>query len=142
MYTALLHTHSSLRYLVLIFLIVVIVKSTIGLVAKKPFTKLDNTLSLVLLIVTHLQAVAGLVLYFVSPFVKFGSDTMKDNFTRYWTVEHSFAMILAVVLITVARSTSKKMAQDEAKFKRLSYLNSLALIVIVLTVLMSGRGLI
>jgi hypothetical protein len=142
LYTALLHTHSSLRYLVLIFLIVVIVKSTLGLVQGKPFTKLDNTLSLVLLIVTHVQMLVGLFLYFVSPFVKFGADTMKAHDTRYWTVEHSLAMILAVVLITVARSTSKKLTQDSAKFKRLSYLNTLALVVIVLAILMSRRGLV
>jgi hypothetical protein len=51
-------------------------------------------------------------------------------------------MILAVVLITVARSTSKKLTQDSAKFKRLSYLNTLALVVIVLAILMSRRGLV
>jgi hypothetical protein len=134
MYTGLLHTHSSVRYLVLIMLLVVIGKSLIGLVAKKPFQKIDNTLSLILLIVTHIQFLVGLMLYFVSPRVNFGEGAMTAS--RYFTVEHAFGMLLAVVLITVARSTSKKMTDDTAKFKRLAYLNILALVVIIGTLML------
>jgi len=127
---------------VLVMLLIVIVKSLLGLVNKKPFVKLDNTLSLILLIATHIQVVAGLLLYFVSPFVKFGSETMSDKFTRYWTVEHIFAMIIAVVLITAARSTSKKMTDATARHKRLFIFNTLALVIIVATIYLSGRGVI
>lgn len=142
MYTGLLHTHSSVRYLVLLLLIAVIVKSLLGFTGKKPFVKADNMLSLFLLIFTHIQFLAGLLLYFVSPFVKFGPDTMSDKFTRYWTVEHIFGMLIAVVLITVARSTSKRMTDDTAKHKRLFILNTVALVIIVAVILISGRPLI
>jgi hypothetical protein len=108
LYKILLMTHSGTRYLVLLFLVVVIVKSLLGFAGKKPFGKADNLLSLFLLIFTHIQALSGLILYFVSPWVKFDSTTMSDRLTRYWTVEHIFAMLIAVVLITVARSTSNK----------------------------------
>ncbi len=142
MYTGLLHTHSSVRYLVLLLLIAVIVKSLLGFTGKKPFVKADNMLSLFLLIFTHIQFLAGLLLYFVSPFVKFGPDTMSDKFTRYWTVEHIFGMLIAVVLITVARSTSKRMTDDTAKHKRLFILNTIALAIIVIVIVLSGRPLI
>lgn len=141
MYSSLLLVHSYVRYLVLALLIIVIVTSLLGLVNKKSFGKTDNLLSLLLLIFTHIQALAGLTLYFVSPFVKFGSDTMKDKFTRYWTVEHIFAMLIAVVLITVARSTSKRMSDDQAKHKRLFIFNLIAFAVIFVTVWLSGRGI-
>lgn len=139
MYTGLLHTHSSLRYVVLIMLLIVIVKSFLGVVNKKPFVKVDNTLSLVLLIATHIQFVVGLILYFVSDAVQFGPGAMTDY--RYWTVEHIFAMTIAVVLITVARATSKRMTNDTAKHKRLFVLNTVALVIIVVTIYLSGRGL-
>jgi hypothetical protein len=142
MYNALLHTHSSLRYLVLLLLIAVVVKSLLGWLNKSSFSKLDNKLSLWLLILTHLQFLAGLFLYFVSPFVQFSSTTMKDHTTRYWTVEHGFMMLIAIVLITVARVSHKKLATDEAKHKRLFILNALALLIIVIAILFSGRGLI
>jgi len=141
MYTGLLHTHSLLRYLILIFLVLVIALALTGLINKRPFKKLDNTASLYLLIFTHLQMVVGLVLYFTSPFVKFGAETMSDKVTRYWTVEHIFAMLIAVVLITVGRISSKKISIDAGKHKRLLIMNAIALILIVGTIMMSGRRL-
>ncbi|MFD1000440.1 cytochrome B [Ohtaekwangia kribbensis] len=142
MYTGLLHTHSSIRYLVLLLLIAVIIKSLIGLMNKKPFEKADNMLSLFLLIFTHIQFLAGLALYFVSPFVQFGGQTMSDKMTRYWTVEHITGMLIAVVLITIARSTSKRMSDPVAKHKRLFIFNTIALVIIIAVVLQGGLKII
>ena len=142
MHTGLLHTHSSLRYIVLLLLVIVIVKSLLGLLNKKSYTALDNKFSLWLLIATHLQLLVGAVLYFVSPFVQFSGSTMKDADLRYWTVEHNFMMILAIVLITIARISHKKLSTDIAKHKRLFILNTIALLIIVIAILYSGRGLI
>ena len=139
MYTGLLHTHSMLRYLILIALLVVIIKAIVGLTNKQPFTRLDNKLSLYLFIFTHTQLLVGLILYFVSPFVKFGSETMSDKVTRYWTVEHIFGMLVAVVLITLARTTSKRMTDGGAKHKRMFIFNFVALVVIVTIIFLSGR---
>ncbi len=141
MYTGLFHTHSLLRYFILIALVVVIVKAVLGLMNKQPYGKLDNKLGLYLFIFTHMQLLIGLILYFVSPFVRFGSDTMSDKTTRYWTVEHITTMLIAVVLITLARTTSKRMADDSAKHKRMLIFNSLALVIIIATIMMSGRRL-
>ena len=139
MYTGLLHTHSILRYLILIALLVVIIKAIVGLTNKQPFTRLDNKLSLYLFIFTHTQLLVGLILYFVSPFVKLGSETMSEKVTRYWTVEHIFGMLVAVVLITLARTTSKRMTDDGAKHKRMFIFNFVALVVIVTIIFLSGR---
>jgi heme A synthase len=141
LYKLLLQIHSLTRYFVLIALVIVILMALLGIVNKKPFGKWDNKFSLYLLIFTHLQALAGLILYFVSPFVKFGSETMKDKFIRYWTVEHLTAMLIAVVLITVARISSKKMSSDLAKHKRLFNFNLIALIIIIATIYLGGRGI-
>ncbi len=142
MYTGLFHTHSTLRYFVLIGLLIVIIKSLIGWMNQKPYDKVDNRLSLFLLITTHTQVLVGLILYFVSPHVKFGPETMSDKMTRYWTVEHITGMLVAVVLITLARSTSKRMAEDTAKHKRMFIFNFVALVVIVAVILISDRKLI
>lgn len=139
MYNALLITHSYLRYLVLILLITVIITSLISLVNKKPFSDADNKLSLFLFISTHLQLLAGLILFFVSPLVVFSGDAMKDSSTRYWLVEHNTAMIIAIVFITLARTTSKKMADSQAKHRRLLIFNLVALVIIVVTISISGR---
>lgn len=140
MYTGLLHTHSFLRYFVLILLIVVIVQSLIGWLSKKPYGSLDNRLGLFLFIFTHTQLLVGLILYFVSPFVQFSGAAMKEASSRYWLVEHSVMMLIAIVLITMARITSKKMTDSIAKHKRMFIFNALALVIIVVAIVMSGRG--
>lgn len=142
MYQILLQIHSGLRYLVLLGLVVVIVKSFIGLINKKDYDKSDNQLSLFLFISTHTQLLFGLLLYFVSPFVRFGSTTMSDKITRYWSVEHLTGMLLAVALITIARISSKKMTDDGAKHKRMFIFNGLALVIIIVIIVISDRKLI
>ena len=90
MYSTLLEIHSLLRYLVLLFLVVVIVKSLLGMMNNGRFGVWDNKLGLYLLIFTHLQLLAGLIVYFASPNVRFGGGVMADKLARYWTVEHIF----------------------------------------------------
>ncbi len=141
MYTGLLHTHSFLRYAVLLLLVVVIAKSLVGLLNKKGFDRGDDKLTLWLMIATHIQLLVGVTLYFLSPLVKFGGQTMKDPDLRYWTVEHSFIMIIAVVLITLARTSTKKLPDDKSKHKRVFIMSSLALILILAAIIMSGRGI-
>lgn len=140
MYTGLIHTHSLLRYLVLILLVLVIVNAFLGLTNKKLFGKTDNILGLSLFSVTHTQLLVGLLLYFVSPFVKFSGETMKDAEMRYYTVEHGSMMLVAIVLITMARITSKKLTDDSAKHKRILIFNSIALLVILMAIAMSKRS--
>lgn len=94
------------------------------------------------MIATHIQLLVGLFLYFVSPVVKFGSDTMKDSIIRYWTVEHSFLMLIAIVFITLARTSTKKITESSAKHKRVFIMSAIALVLIVLSIAMSGRGII
>jgi low temperature requirement protein LtrA len=142
MNTGLLHLHSTLRYLILVALLVVIIKSLLGWLGKKQYTNLDNKLGLYLFIFTHMQLLIGLILYFVSDMVQFNAATMKNKELRYWAVEHVALMLISVVLITMARITSKKMTSDEAKHKRMLIFNGVALLLILVAITMSGRGII
>jgi hypothetical protein len=142
MYTGLLHTHSLLRYFVLIALVLVVVISLQKWMGKKPYTKLDNTASLYLFIFTHFQLLVGLLLYFKSDLVQFNAATMKNSELRYWAVEHISLNLIAIVLITLARITSKKMTDHTAKHKHMFVFNAIALLLILISIAMSGRGII
>lgn len=142
MYNGLLFTHSYLRYILLILLIIVIIVSLMGMVNKKAYTDTDNKLSLFLFISTHLQLLIGLILFLVSPAVQFSGEAMKNSETRYWLVEHNTAMLIAIVFITLARTTAKKMTDSQAKHKRMFIFNVIALVIIVLTISISGRDFI
>lgn len=141
MHYTLLLLHSLVRYIVLILLLLVIVRSFTGWQNKKEFTATDNKFSLFLLIATHIQFLLGLILYFVSPVVIFSGASMKNAVARYWLVEHITAMLIVVVLITVGRSTSKRLAESAAKHKRLFILNIIALVIIIAVIaMMKDRG--
>jgi hypothetical protein len=88
-----------------------------------------------------MQLLIGLILYFTSDMVQFSGASMKDDTLRYWLMEHSSMMLIAIVLITMARITSKKMTIDIAKHRRMVIFNVLALVIIVVTIWMSGRGI-
>lgn len=136
MYPLLVQLHSYLRYFVLFFLLLVIIRSFYFWQKKLVFNNQTNKLSLYLLIVTHLQLVLGLILYFISPNVQLThmASAMKDPIIRYWTVEHITLMIIAVVLITIARLSMKKIKADTAKHKRLFFLNIIALVFILVAI--------
>jgi hypothetical protein len=140
MHSLLLLTHSALRYFVLILLLVVIVRSLQRWLNKSKYDKMDDQLSLGLFMATHTQLIVGLILYFVSPVVIFSGASMKDMTARYWLVEHGTGMIIAIVLISVARISAKKMASDTAKHKRMFIFNVIALVVIVAMIVHSQRG--
>ena len=141
MYQTLLLLHSYLRYFILILLVIVIVIALVGLISKKPYTRRDGKVGLFLFVCTHTQFLVGIVLYFVSPWVQFSGAAMKDPASRYWLVEHNTAMIIAIVLITLARTTSKKMPVDQDKHKRMLIFNLLALIIITVAIGLSGRNI-
>jgi hypothetical protein len=130
MYPILTPIHSFLRWALLILLLAVIFKSLQGMMSKRAFTPSDNKINLYLFISAHTQLLVGIILYFVSPFVKFGGDSMKDSEIRFFTMEHTTMMLIAIVLITMGRIMSKKAPTDAGKFKRLFWFNFIALLII------------
>src|SRR5262245_33225044 len=116
MLTGFLHIHSLLRYVLLILLVVTIAKTLMGWMGKKAYTGGDRKLTLFTMVSAHLQLVVGLVLYFISPTVKVGladmGAAMKDPGLRFWSVEHIGMMLVAIVLITLGNSLSKKGKTD------------------------------
>lgn len=118
MYNFLVSTHSILRWILAILLILTILYAAVGRVQKKPF-KQTRIFSLVSLIVLHLQFILGLILYFVSPKVIFSSSSMKAPLTRFFMVEHLIAMLIAIVLITIGFSSAKRILDETKKYNRI-----------------------
>lgn len=132
--------HSTLRYFVLLFLIVLIVRSFLGWKNKSAFGAMDDRLSLWIFALAHSQLLLGVTLYFVSPRVVFNSESMKNPELRYWLVEHGFMMLIAITLITIGRISSKKTSEQVIKHKRLFIYNIVALAIIITAIAVSGRG--
>lgn len=134
MYQILTQIHSFLRWAILILLLASIIKSLMGMVGKKTFGASDNKIGLFLFISAHTQLLVAIGLFFVSPFVKFGGDSMGNPEIRFFTMEHTTMMLIAIVLITMGRILSKKAPTDTGKFKRLFWFNLIALLVIFMAI--------
>lgn len=108
MYSALLHSHSGLRWILLILLVATIFSVIGKRNGTTPLSAQDKKLSLFTLIATHLQAVLGLGLYAMSPKVAFTADTMSNSTFRFFTMEHTLMMLIAIILITMGNAQAKK----------------------------------
>jgi uncharacterized membrane protein len=140
MYPFFKYFHSGLRYIVLILVVAAIIQSLLGWLGKKTYTEGNRKLNLFALISAHTQLLIGLVLYFLSPLVQFSGGTMKNAETRYWTVEHISMMIIAIILITIGYSRSKKVLVPEKKHLNIFIFYFLAALIVIITLILSHRG--
>lgn len=138
MHTILNALHSYNRYLILAALVYVLFRSWSGWMGKKPFEKADNTASVALLGLAHLQLLLGLIQYFVTSAYTTGDMPISDPWVRYFKMEHISGMILAVVLIQLGRTFSKKAQSDEEKHKKLAIYTTVATLIIVGMLAMKG----
>ena len=130
MYTGLSHLHHYLPYVLFFLMGLVILKSIKGIVNQEEYTESDKKLGLLAMIVAHVQLTVGIALYFVSPMVISMGDAMKDATTRLYAMEHPLMMVVAIVLLTMARSKTKNLSDISAHKKNLLFF-VLALIVIL-----------
>lgn len=137
MLTGLLHLHSILRYVILILVLISILQAITA--GNKPYTPANKKVNLFTLISAHIQLLVGFALYFMSPMVNFSQ--MSNPINRYWNVEHISMMILAVVLITIGYSKSKKAIEDKAKHRAIYIYYTIAVVIVLLGILtMKGRN--
>jgi len=133
MYKTILQLHSYLAYAVLAVLLVAVINAFIGLLGKKEFSlNKDFRISLFALVLSHLQLLVGLILYFLSPN---GLSAIQENgmggltsAARLLSVEHPFVNILALILITIGWSKHKKTTSDSKKFRLIAILYGLGLV--------------
>ena len=141
----LLHLHNLLRWVVLLFLIIVLLKSASGMNGNKPFTASDRKTALFLMISVDIQLLIGLALYFMKGWNKVlasGGEAMKNAAMRFWSVEHIMGMIIAIILVHIGYSAAKKPIADAAKFKKVFWFNLIALIIILVTIPWPFRALV
>ena len=130
-YSIVQELHSIFRYVVFVLVLMAIIQSLLGWLSKNPYTEFNRKTNLFALISSHTQLLIGILIYILSPLVQFNSGTMKNETTRYFTVEHWFMMIIAIVLITIGHSKSKKLALPEAKHRIIFIFYGIALLVVI-----------
>lgn len=104
---------------------------------KKAFMPGDKKTALFLMISCDVQLLLGLALYFMKGWFNVltsGGGFMKLPVQRFFAMEHAVGMIIAIVLVHIGYSATKKNIADSAKFKKLFWFTLVALIVIFATI--------
>ncbi|SHG53566.1 hypothetical protein [Flagellimonas flava] len=131
--------HSYLAYVVLAILILAVFNAISGLMSKREFTMhKDLRVSLFALILSHIQLVIGLLLFFISANGLKAIQTLGmgglNSAARLLAVEHPFTNILAIALITIGWSRHKKKEDSGKKFKSIAIFYGLGLLLILLRI--------
>jgi hypothetical protein len=151
MYSILLHVHSVGRWIVLLLLLFAIFNSLIA--GNRPYIRTDNRLGLFLTIFADLMLLIGIALWFLSPNWGYSQiqaagmqGVMKNAALRFYTIEHTVGMLVAVVLIHIGKAQGRKAMSDRAKHRRTMIFYFLALLIILASIpwpfreIGAGRG--
>jgi hypothetical protein len=142
MYTTVLTVHSWIRWIALVAGVGATMAAIRGKV--EGVTSLADRWGLFAMMALDIQMLLGLLLYFVlSPnmqaILNNLGGAMKDPASRFWAVEHTSAMLAAVVLAHVGRVLARKAATPAAKRTRLLVCFGLATALMILGMPWPGR---
>jgi hypothetical protein len=134
MYTGLQHLHSGIAYLALAGLVLVIIYALIGSLSGREFTEKDRKIAMIAFILSHIQLLVGLILYFVSPLgfsLLTGGGAMSDSAARLTALEHPLINIIAIIVISVGYIRAKKITISRSKFRSIYMMYAIGLVLIL-----------
>ena len=128
------HAHSGLRWIFLLIIIFAIVNAFRKWKSGEKFEAKDKLLNILTLALTHTMGIIGIVLLFISPKVQFTEGFMKNDQIRFYLTQHTFGMVLVLILITIGYSKAKKAAEDKAKFKKTAVWFTISLLIVLISI--------
>ena len=135
-YELALSLHSLLRWLVILFGVLVLLQGLVGMLTGGELGPVGRRLGLVFLICLDLQVLIGIALHvFLSPTTKAymqdfrGSMGVPDH--RFWLVEHGLAMLAALIAVHVGRVLARRASSDRAEHLPRFLTTALALLLIL-----------
>lgn len=131
MYSALLHAHSGLRWVVLILLVFAIFNAS---TRKTVYEKKDKMIYLLSMVFLHIQLLIGLILYFMSDKVSFASGWMKEPLYRFYGMEHFLGMLIAIILVTIGRKKAEKATVPAKKNKIIRVYYVIGLLIVLVSI--------
>lgn len=140
----LLFLHSLLRYAVLAAVAGAAVVAWRGVVLRSPIMVWERMLTIVAVVLCHVQLLVGLIVYFM----RFNaiSTKMTGAHQRFWKFEHVGLMVVAIALVTLGRVLSKRARFEGAKQLHVALFFTIGLLIMFwaipwpFTALGEGRG--
>jgi len=131
----LIFLHSWVRWIILIAVLVSIIRAIAGLSGHKKYVKKDRLWNLIFMISMDVQFLIGVILYFIGGWYKnWGGNIgamMKNDLLRFFTMEHSLMMIIALIITHLGNSLLKKTSVDRKKHRTALIFFGIAFILII-----------
>lgn len=140
----LLFLHSLVRWLVLASVATAVFVNWRGLLLKTPIIIWERMVTILAMVVCHVQLVIGVLLYVID--YRAITRGYTGEALRYWKYEHLGVMLSAIVLITLGRILSKRARAEGAKQLLVAVFYSAGLLIMLwsipwpFTFLGMGRG--
>jgi hypothetical protein len=136
MYGSMLVLHGAWRWVVLALGALAVALAVAGWLRGKAWTPGVARSGTLFMVSVDIQAVLGVLLFaWLSPltqaaFADFGS-AMRDRELRFFAVEHTLAMVLALLLVHVAAVAIRRARSDAGRYRRAAWLYGIALLLLV-----------
>lgn len=137
MYPIVLAIHNVVRWLVLLFGIVAVVRAFLGWRSGRDWQDVDRKWGVFYTSAIDTQFLLGIILYiFLSPIVKtafqnFGA-AMSVPDLRFFALEHIFYMVLGLVFAHLGTVLPKRVADSQTKYKRTLLLLGFSLLLVLI----------
>jgi len=106
----------------------------------RPFIRTDARTGSILTIFADLMFLVGLALWYFGPrgyklIESMGMRAvMKDSYARFFAIEHTTMMLIAIILLHIGKAQGKKAISDKAKHRRTLVFYLLALLLILISI--------
>lgn len=135
MYNAILHSHSGLRWVALLLILLAIINAARSQ-ASGEYLKKDKLLNLFAMVMLHIQLILGFVLFYMNEKSKisYSEGWMKVDLFRFFGLEHIVGMLLAIIIITFGRKKAEKLKGTRDKHRKIMISYTIGLILILLSI--------
>ncbi len=138
MYPIVLTLHSFVRWFVLLSLSFAIYHAWNGYFKKRSYTRFDNNVRHWTATIAHIQFMLGFILYIISPVTNYFLQNFREGIhlreIRFFGLEHSTMMFLAIVVISIGSAKAKRRTDDIEKFKTMGIWFAIGLFLILTSI--------
>jgi hypothetical protein len=136
LYQWFLAIHSLLRWLVLIFAVIAVVRAIAGVSGPRAWARGDTLAGRLLTISIDTQMLVGLILYgLLSPITRTAladmGVAMRDASLRFYAVEHLVLMLAAVALVHIGQARVRQASSDRGRHRTAAIFFGIALVLML-----------
>jgi len=121
--------HSLLRYAVLLTLVAAFLINLRGWLMGRPILTGERMITIVAMVLCHVQVVLGIILYMQN--WKAMASLDAGPLQRFFKYEHAATMLIAVILVTLGRSLSKRAQDERSKQMRVAIFYGIGLVLML-----------